>query len=289
MGSVVNAVDVADPGWIDRYQDTGCAWPFRVISAQRAADLAGRLADAERVHGGRLPAAYLQKSHLLFTWLADLVREPAILDRVEALLGPDLLVWSSTLFVKDPGDGRYVSWHQDSTYWGLSAPDVVTAWVALTPATSASGCMRVVPGTHRAEQLPHVDTFAEGNLLSRGQEIAVAVDAAAGVEMPLEPGEMSLHHIKLVHGSSPNRADHRRAGFAIRYIPTRIRQTTGMADHATLVRGVDRYGHFTLEPLPASDLAPEALAFHKAMRVERRRMLLRGTDPSKESPRYPRE
>ena len=100
-----------------------------------------------------------------------------------------------------------MSWHQDGTYWGLSSPDVITAWIALTPSTPQSGCMKVVPGTHRS-QVPHQDTFAADNLLSRGQEIAVQVNPADAVEIVLAPGEMSLHHVLIFHGSEPNRADH---------------------------------------------------------------------------------
>src|SRR5262249_57420913 len=112
---------------------------------------------------------------------------PAILDAVGDVIGPDILVWSSSFFIKEPRDGAYVSWHQDATYWGLSEPDVVTAWIALTPSTVESGAMRMVPGTHH-EQVAHHDTFAPGNLLSRGQEIAVEVDEARAVDVVLQPG-----------------------------------------------------------------------------------------------------
>ena len=109
------------------------------------------------------------------------MRHPTILDAVEDVLGPNLLVWSTSFFIKEARDPAYVSWHQDATYWGLSAPDVLTAWVAFTDATVENGAMRMVPGSH-AEQLEHRDTFAPHNLLSRGQEIAVEVDEARGVD-----------------------------------------------------------------------------------------------------------
>jgi non-haem Fe2+, alpha-ketoglutarate-dependent halogenase len=166
-----------------------------------------------------------------------------------------------------------VSWHQDSTYWGLSEPDVVTAWVAFTPSTVESGCMRVIPGTHRLDQIPHRDTFAENNLLSRGQEIEVEVDEGNAIDVVLEAGEMSLHHVRLIHGSVPNRAGHPRIGYAIRYIPTHIRQITGVPDSATLVRGQDAYGHFVPEPAPRFDFDPEGVAFHAAMLENNTRIL----------------
>ena len=124
--------------------------------------------------------------------------------------------------------------------------------------------MRVVPGTHRA-QIAHRDTFADRNLLSRGQEIAVEVDERQAVDVVLAPGQMSLHHVLIVHGSNPNGAARPRIGLAIRYIPTRLRQLSPMKDTATLVRGEDRYGHFEPEPRPAFDFAPDAVRFHAAV------------------------
>lgn len=247
-----------------------------VLPEAEAAALLGRLEAIERAEGGRLSAASNQKPHLLFPFLAELVRDARILDAVEGVLGPDILCWASGFFAKNPQDGKRISWHQDSTYWGLSAPDICTAWLALTPSTPESGCMRVVPGSHTTDQLPHRDTFAADNLLSRGQEIAVAVDEAEAVDLVLAPGEMSLHHVRLIHGSEPNRAGHRRVGLAIRYIPTRLRQTMGSDDSATLVRGSDRYGHFQPEPRPARDRDPDCVAFHAAMLARTQAILYAG-------------
>jgi ectoine hydroxylase-related dioxygenase (phytanoyl-CoA dioxygenase family) len=136
--------------------------------------------------------------------------------------------------------------------------------------------MRMVPGSHD-EQLAHRDTFAPNNLLSRGQEIAVEVDEARGVDILLRAGEMSLHHVRMVHGSPANRSDDRRVGFAIRYIPTYVRQIAGDGDSAMLVRGVDEHHHFTPECPPASDLAPEARAHHAAAMARSAKILYRGT------------
>ncbi len=125
--------------------------------------------------------------------------------------------------------------------------------------------MRVVPGTHKRDQVAHRDTFAAENLLSRGQEIAVDVNEEDAVDVVLQPGQMSLHHVRLFHGSEPNRADHPRIGYAIRYIPTYIRQTAGVRDSATLVRGKDEFGNFDPEPTPRTDFDPECVAFHAQM------------------------
>jgi ectoine hydroxylase-related dioxygenase (phytanoyl-CoA dioxygenase family) len=136
--------------------------------------------------------------------------------------------------------------------------------------------MQVIPGSHKLDQVPHRDTFAKHNLLTRGQEIAVEVDERQAVRLDLEPGEMSLHHVRLVHGSPPNTSNDRRIGFAIRYIPTSVRQLAG-EDSATLVRGEDRFGHFELEPRPVSDLQPDMLALHKKITERNARILYRGT------------
>src|SRR5262249_5879183 len=154
----------------------------------------------------------------------DLVRHPRILDAVEDLYGPDILCWTTNFFIKEKANPAFVSWHQDSTYWGLSQPDVVTACVAFTRANAGNGAMEVIPGSHKLDQIPHRDTFAKHTLLTRGQEIAVEVDHSQPVRLDLEPGEISLHHVRLVHGSPPNTSDHRRIGFAIRYIPTYLPQ-----------------------------------------------------------------
>jgi chlorinating enzyme len=247
---------------VARYQADGVLFPRPAVGGDAARDLLAKFEALERRDGGKISRRTNHKPHLLATWLAELIRDPRILDQVEALIGPDILCWATDFFAKNPGDRKRVTWHQDSTYWGLSEPDVITAWVAFTPSTVQSGCLRVVPGSHLRDQLPHRDTFSSNNMLSRGQEVAVEVDEKDAVDVVLAPGEMSLHSVRLIHGSEPNNAPHRRVGFAIRYIPTRIRQLNDIADSATLVRGVDKYGHFAPEPKPAADFHPDAVAFH---------------------------
>lgn len=261
---------------VERYRRDGFFFPIQVLSPVEARQYRARLEAVEREQGGERSGGLRHKSHLLFTWLDTLVRRPAILDAVEGLIGPDVLCWGSSFFIKEARDSAFVSWHQDATYWGLSEPDVVTAWVAFSESSVESGAMRMVPGTHR-EQVAHRDTFAPDNLLSRGQEIMVDVDEAKAVDIVLHPGEMSLHHVRTFHGSPPNRSDDRRIGYAIRYIPTRIRQMAGERDSASLVRGVDRYGHFDPEQPPAFDLSPEAVARHAAIMKQQGEILYRGT------------
>lgn len=270
MGKRLSASQVAE------YRDTGILFPIRVAEAAEAGRLFGCYQAIADRHGGRIPARHNQKGHLLYPWVAELIRSPTLLDPVEDLLGPNLFCWGTQFFAKGVADSSFVSWHQDATYWGLSAPDVVTAWIALTPSNRESGCMRVIPGTHK-RQVEHTDTFAQNNLLSRGQEITVQVDPSRAVDVELEPGEMSLHHVLLFHGSEANRAALPRVGFAIRYIPTHIRQLSGLRDSATLVRGVDTYHHFDHERTPRAELDDDALEHHKEVLDRQLKILYSGS------------
>jgi non-heme Fe2+,alpha-ketoglutarate-dependent halogenase len=258
------------------YEREGYLAPVPVMSAVEARALRAQLETLETGMGGPLRGDLRHKAHLLFPFLADLIRHKAILDPIEDLLGPDILCWNTNFFIKEAETPSFVSWHQDSTYWGLSAPDVCTAWVALTPSNLDNGAMAVIPHSHTKDQIPHRDTFDKHNLLTRGQEIAVEVDEDEAVPLVLNPGEMSLHHVRLVHGSPPNPSPDRRIGFAIRYIPTRIRQIEG-EDSATLVRGVDRFHHFELEPRPARDMQDDMLELHRRLTQKAAQILYKGT------------
>jgi len=265
------------PEALARYHRDGFHFPVRVLSGAEARSYRDRLETQERALGGPLKGEMRHKTHLLFTWANELARHPAILDAVEDVIGPDILCWSTTFFTKEAHSPAFVSWHQDATYWGLSTADVITAWVAFADAPVESGAMKFWPGSHLKKQIEHRDTFDENNLLTRGQEIAVDVPAGAGVDVPLRAGEMSLHHVLLVHGSGPNTTDDRRIGFAIRYIPPHVRQLK-VRDSAMLVRGSDRYGHFDPEPAPRADLDPAALAAHRDAVERSAKALYSGTD-----------
>ena len=261
---------------IESFRKDGYVAPLRAISTERAAEVRERLESYERSTGGPLSGSLRGKPHLLFTWLNNLIREERIVDAIEDLYGENLLCWSSSFFIKEPADSAFVSWHQDSTYWGLSSPDVVTAWVALSESNKANGALEVVPGTHLKDQIPHRDTFSKNNMLTRGQEVAVDVDPNSSVMLELEPGEMSLHHVRLIHGSAPNPSKtQRRIGFAIRYMPTSVRQLEG-EDGASLVRGVDTFRTFEHEPIPPRDMDPEFVELHRKQHERAAKILYKG-------------
>jgi non-heme Fe2+,alpha-ketoglutarate-dependent halogenase len=226
------------------YRERGYHFPMDVLSAGEVSDFRRRLEDYEAESGGPIKGEMRHRSHVLFTWINEMIRHPKILDAMEDLLGPNILCWNTSFFIKEARDPGFVSWHQDATYWGLSSSDVATAWIAISPANRISGC---------------------------------DVDEAKAVHVELKPGQASLHHVLLFHGSEPNRSDDRRIGLAIRYIPTHLKQAVGTRDWATLVRGEDRFGHFQPEYVPKRDLEPEALAFHRQVSEEQVRVLYRGT------------
>jgi hypothetical protein len=248
----------------ESYERDGYVSPIRVLDEEEVARFREAYEDYERSLGDRLAAVpprdryvFFAETHAYLPWAFELATRRRVLDAVAAILGPDLLIWDSRWFTKKPHDPTYVSWHQDGTYWALDPPKVCTAWIALSRSNEANGAMKVVPGSHTGADLPHRDTFAEDNALARGQEIAVEVDEESAVALVLEPGEMSIHHIGVVHGSEPNNSDEPRIGIAVRFVAPEVRQDVASA-MALLVRGEDRYGHFEALPAP-TDSSPEAV------------------------------
>ena len=257
------------------YREQGYYAPLDVLSEAEAARYRHELEKNEARFGQRFQEKFRHKPHLLAGWAWELIHHPTILDAVESVIGPDILCWESSLFTKAAASASFVSWHQDLTYWGLDADRVVTAWLALSPSTPESGCMRVIPASHLGQAVAHRDTFGQDNLLSRGQEVAVAVDESEAVDLVLRPGQASLHHVKIVHGSEPNRSADRRIGLAIRYLPPDLKQTFGAGDSATLVRGHDRHLNFEHEQEPEEDFSPRVIARHERLRQRRYAILMR--------------
>jgi Phytanoyl-CoA dioxygenase (PhyH) len=257
---------------LENYRGDGFLIPVTVLTADEAARYRTLLEQAEAGDDSRDPGAYTrQKPHLLYTWCADLVRHPQARAVASSVLGPDLMVWQSSFFCKGAGDAAFVSWHQDAPYWNLEPTDaIVSLWISLTASTRENGCMRMVPGTHRAPPRPHIDTEDDDNMLTRGQIATPAPDDPPAVDILLAPGEACIFHQGVLHCSEPNRSKERRIGFVIRYVAPHARQTTGLPDSAMPVQGEDRYGHFIHDAPPESDLSPEALARYQAS-LDRRR------------------
>lgn len=246
---------------VDRFARDGFLFGFDAIPAEEAQRLSLRLADYERSIGAPASTRLRVKAHLGFPWMVELACQPKLLDVIESLIGPNIRLYLSSLWSKGARDGTFVSWHQDSAYYGLEPHEEITAWVALTPSNRSNGCVRVIPGTHLGADYAHEETFERTNLLSRGQTIR-DIDASQAVDMELKPGQFSVHHEKLVHGSDPNNSDDARVGIAFMYLPTHVRSTVGRRA-SILVRGEDRFGHWDEDPRPRFDLDPVALAAMK--------------------------
>jgi chlorinating enzyme len=267
-----------------RYHEDGFLFPIPVMSAGDALSLRREIESLETSYpDGSLPQPLNQffrvNGQIVLPLLAEVAQTPAILDAVESILGPDLLVWSVELFIKEPHSDKIVSWHQDLTYWGMGeTEEELTAWIAVSEASVASGCMRFVAGSHKHAIQPHKDTFDGDNLLSRGQEIAVDVDEAAATPITLKPGQMSLHHGRMFHASGPNTSNDRRIGLAIRYVTPGVRQVVGARDYAMPVRGHDTSGNWVHVPPPSSPFAPEAMALYDQVLADQSMALTAGAE-----------
>lgn len=256
------------PAQVAAYERDGVYFPIPVLTRDETRRYLDAYLDFEHRLGGQPKATELSQAHLHFVWAYELATHPAVLDAVEAVLGSDILVWTSNVFPKRPRDPGYISWHQDGTYWGLDSAEVTTAWIALTDSTVENGCMRVAPGSQKLDIIPHRETHAANNMLTRGQEVECEVSESEAVDVVLRAGEMSLHHVRIIHGSNPNASDERRIGFAIRYITPKASQT-GERQPAVLARGRDEYHHFELAGPPTGSVE-EGIAAHR----ERARRLL---------------
>ena len=259
---------------MQHYRHEGCCFPITVMPRSQALAIRRQIEAAESEHGASLKPYLRENPHYVLCCIDRLIRHDAILDAVESIIGPDILAWACAFFIKEAKSTSFVSWHQDARYWGLEPHDGVTAWIALSPSGPENGGMRFVPGSHLFDVLEHDDTFAPDNILSRGQQ-AREVDDSGAIDVVLEPGQISLHHMRVVHGSRPNPSEDRRMGLAVNYMPPHVRQTMG-PDCATLVRGVDRFHHFEPGRSPAADMEANALDFYHRITERQMEILHRG-------------
>ena len=265
------------------YERDGFAFPVDVLSALEAQEIRDDLELAELELSDDPEKLMLLRSYpdRLLPSFDRLIRNTRLIDVVAPILGPNLMVWSTSLFVKEADSPKIVTWQQDLNYWGLDSVNEITAWVALSPSNIESGCMRFVPGSHTQQIVPHTDTYDDNNLLSRGQEIAVEVDDSNGVDVILQSGQASLHHGHLFHSSGPNTTADRRIGSAIRYISTSMKQNSGDRSLVALVSGEDHYNHFTVAGSPRDRLAEEDFDLCRSDAKIKRRVLYEGSDSSK--------
>jgi non-heme Fe2+,alpha-ketoglutarate-dependent halogenase len=247
---------------VRQYHELGYYAPVPVMTRAEAGALRRKL-EAFEGSGGSMQGPVRHKPHLLFTWLNDLIRHPRILDAVEDVIGPDILVWTSTFFIKEPRSETFAAWHQDGAYFGLEPREQVCAWVALTDASREAGCMEMVSSHGTPRQLHHSPMGLRHSINRAGQTIVEPFDERSPVAMALAAGQFSLHHELAIHRSAPNNASHRRVGIGINYLPTRVRVNGPVRLKAMLVRGEDRYGYWDLIDPPSAERDTAALAVHQ--------------------------
>lgn len=259
---------------LDGYWENGFVSPIDVFTPGETKSFRDKFESLENHFGGRDKARlFTTDIHLIQRWAWKVATNPRILGCVSGILGDNVLLWSTNWFIKEPGDQKIVSFHQDASYWGLEPHEVITAWVALSDAPNESGPMVFVPGSHKSDLIDHEDTYAPNNLLSRGQVIRKDLSGQELIEAPLRAGQMSLHHVRTIHGSSANTTNDRRIGMVLRYCSARVKQTKG-PDTAVLVLGQDEHQHFALLSEPKNDLGEVELLAHKKAITQMGKLLM---------------
>ncbi|MBX2878700.1 MAG: phytanoyl-CoA dioxygenase family protein [Granulosicoccus sp.] len=248
-----------------QYESQGFISPLDVVSQDEAIQHRGILEDVESRIGSQ---HYQNKIHTVMSSPFNLISQSKLLDAVAELIGPDIMVYNSVYIIKEPHTASHVSWHQDLTYWGLDSDEQVSAWIALSVADEISGCMRMIPGSHRAGKKPHdiPEQDDPDNVLYQSQTVH-NVDESSAVSCPLQPGQASLHHGWTLHASAPNQSDDRRIGLNVQYISPRVKQIKQPGYSAMLLRGQDKYGHYAEETPARDELDLAALHRQKEMQI----------------------
>ncbi len=227
---------------LKQYEDEGFISPIDIFSKNRANEIRREIELIEEKMPKELDKSGRYNAHLISPLLDEVTHDTTILDAVESIIGKNILVCGTTLFIKNSNEKGFVSYHQDAKYIGLKPYNWVTAWVAITDSNENNGCMKVWSGSHKDKLKDHDEMFDEGNLLTRGQTIN-NVPVNKTVSLILKAGQMSLHHPTVVHGSNLNKSNDRRIGFAIQsYIGTNVKQVLGK-NSVQIARGVDKYNH----------------------------------------------
>lgn len=243
----------------ETYARDGFVAPIDIFSEDEIAEIRAEIEAAEAKWPNALDGAGRNNGHLALPVLDRIVHDSRILDAVEDVLGENILAAGSTLFIKEPNTGGFISWHQDARYAGMEPHDWVTGWLAISNVTVENGCMQMIPGSHIDPLRDHVDTFGEDNLLTRGQEVQ-GIDESKAVPVPLKPGQLSLHHPRIVHGSGPNRSTERRIGFALQsYIATDVKQVLGDM-YVQQARGTDEFAYHPEAPRVQEAMTDAAVA-----------------------------
>ena len=251
---------------IEAYHHDGYSFPHAALSEAELVACHEGLARYEAWLGKPVNHGdwrWRSQAYAFLPWLDALTRHPRTLDAVEDLIGPDILVFTSTFFIKEAHSATFAAWHQDATYFGIMPYEHVTAWVALSDATETAGCMEVLPSNGAARQHRHAALGLKDSINGGGQAIVDEFDQRDTVMMAVPAGSFSLHHTLCRHRSAPNRSGHRRVGIGISYIPAHCRITSSVRMRVPLVRGENTGGNFDVLPPPEAEFHPAAIARHE--------------------------
>ena len=227
---------------LQEYNELGFISPLNIFSNIKANRIREEIELIEKLMPEELEKSGRYNAHLISPLLDEVTHNSKILDAVQSIIGKNILVCGTTLFIKNPNQKNFVSYHQDAKYIGLEPHNWVTAWVAITDSNEKNGCMRMWPGSHKESLKEHDQKFNEGNLLTRGQTVN-EVPKEETVPLILKAGQMSLHHPSVVHGSDLNLSSDRRIGFVIQsYIGTNVKQVLGK-NSVQIARGTDEFNY----------------------------------------------
>lgn len=234
---------------VQQYQTEGYLFPIQVFSSEEVVHFKSEFERTKALLGEHATPHDLRQPQIHFRWAYDIATHPKILDVIEDLIGPDILVSRGSIFFKDPGPGYY-TFHADAYPLGISnehAYKFASVWIALTDSNEANGCMQVVPRSHLTK-IEHTETlFADehnqNSAVSRGLTVMMDIEQAEKVSFILQPGQMSVHHANLVHGSGPNRTNQSRIGIVMRYMAPQVKENAKLNHPVIVARGHDDYGY----------------------------------------------
>lgn len=263
-----------DAEQLAHYQHNGVLFPLSLFKAEQVREKRDAFLQLEALFGGKPSASFTSQCHLHFPWVYQLVADEHLLDYVQQIIGGDILVHSTTLFHKHADEAGFVSWHQDAYYWGLSEPTLVSVWIALTPSVADNGCLRVIQASHQQGILPHSHRAHDKcNLLRSGLVLDQAPSLERVCDVVLQPGQFSLHHPNIIHGSAKNRLGMPRMGFAIRYVSAKVRQRS--EHHSVVVVRGQAGAHYDVVAPPSDTnltrCAEAQLAFAQRLKQQRQR------------------
>jgi non-heme Fe2+,alpha-ketoglutarate-dependent halogenase len=234
----------SNPSLIRKYQQDGFVAPVLIYSKQEIQHYQSQFSQMEKQLGHQ--KEQYQNLHFYFPWAREMATHPKLLDLVESIIGPDVLIYGSLVLSKQPNTSAFISWHQDGHYFNdFATTQYLSAWIALSESTVSNGCMRVIPGSHQQGILVHQPCVKQGNLIRQNEQIDITPRPSLVCDVELHPGEVSLHHAATIHHSPPNQSQSKRTGLIIRFVDATIKNPPKPLLHArgsALLNGFPQLG-----------------------------------------------